>query len=126
MVDACRGLAAASVLLSAVVHLDLYQVEDYKQVATIGPLFLLNGLGGIVLGVLITTWRHWLPVLGAVGFGAITVLFFWISVVHGLFGLKETATGASQVLSQIAEYAAVVFGLAAAPGLWPGRTARTR
>jgi hypothetical protein len=126
VVDASRGLAAAGVLLSAVVHLDLYQLEGFKQVGTIGPLFLLNGLGGIVLGVLVTSWRHWLPALGAAGFGAITVIFFWISVVHGLFGLKEQATGASEVLAEIAEYAAIVFGLVAAAGLWHGRAVRVR
>lgn len=126
VVDACRGLAAAGVLLSAVVHLDLYDLQDFRQVATIGPLFLLNGLSGIVLGVLVTTWRHWLPALGAAGFGAVTVIFFWISVVHGLFGLKETATGPSQVLAQVAEYTAVLFGLLAAAGLWQRRAVRAR
>lgn len=127
LIDACRGLAAASVLLSAVVHLDLYQVEGFKTFPTIGPLFLLNGLGGIVLGVLVTSWRHWLPALAAAGFGAITVIFFWISVVHGIFGFKEPlATGPSQVLAEVAEYAAVMFGALAAAGLWQERTAAAR
>jgi hypothetical protein len=54
------------------------------------------------------------------------VIFFWISVVHGLFGLKEVATGPSQVLAQIAEYAAVLFGLLAAAGLWQRSAVRSR
>jgi hypothetical protein len=125
VVDACRGLAAAAVLLSAVVHLDLYWLEGFASIATIGPLFLLNGIGGIVLGAIVTSWRHWLPALGAAGFGIVTVVFFWISVVHGLFGLKEQAGGAAEVLAEVAEYAAALFGLITAAGLWRERRAAT-
>ena len=128
LIDVLRGLAAAGVLLSAAVHLVLYfPPNDFKTISTIGPLFLLNGLGGIVLGILITSWRHWLPALGAAGFGAITVIFFWISVERPLFGFQEpSATGATQMLAQIAEYAAVVFGTLTAAGLWREWAARAK
>jgi hypothetical protein len=33
--------------------------------------------------------------------------------VHGLFGVKETASGSSEILAEVAECGAVVFGLAA-------------
>jgi hypothetical protein len=36
------------------------------------------------------------------------------AVVHGLFGVKATATGAPVLLAELDEYAAVFFGLAAA------------
>jgi hypothetical protein len=117
-VEVSRGLAATGVLLSAVVHLDLWDLQGFRHIPTIGPLFLLNFIGGVVVGVVMLLWRHWLPMLAAAGFGAATVAAFWISVVHGLFGLKETATGSSQVLAEVAEYAAVVFGLFAAALLW--------
>ena len=128
LIDVFRGLATAGVLLSAAVHLVLYfPPNDFKDINTIGPLFLLNGLGGIVLGVIIASWRHWLPALGAAGFGAITVIFFWISVQRPLFGFQEpSATGATQMLAQIAEYGAVLFGLLAAAGLWRESAARVR
>jgi hypothetical protein len=116
-IDVSRGLAAAGVLLSATVHLDLWDLQRFRDIPTIGPLFLLNVLAGLAIGVLVLAWRHWLPALAAAGFGAATVLAFWISVVHGLFGLKETATGSSQVLAEVAEYVAVAFGLLAAAGL---------
>jgi hypothetical protein len=117
-VDLWRALTSAAVMLSAVVHLDLYAVQDFRAIATIGPLFLLNVIAGLSLGVLVLIWRHWLPPLLAAGYGAATVGAFWISVVHGLFGLHEKAGGSSQVLAAVAEYSAIVFGLFAAAGLW--------
>jgi hypothetical protein len=120
VIDASRGLAAGGVLLSAAVHFNLWDVERFRLIPTIGPLFLLNAIGGLVLGVVLVAWRHWLPALAAAGYGALTVLFFWISVIHGLFGFKEVATGSAQVLAEVAEYAAVLFGLIAVVGLWTG------
>jgi hypothetical protein len=117
-VEVSRGLAATGVLLSAVVHLDLWDLQGFRDIPTIGPLFMLNFIGGVLIGVVMLVWRHWLPMLAAAGFGASTVAAFWISVVHGLFGLKETATGSSQVLAEVSEYVAVVFGLLAAALLW--------
>jgi hypothetical protein len=115
--DTSRGLAAAGVLLSAVVHLDLWE-QGFRDIRTIGPLFLLNVVAGLVIGVGVLVWRHWLPAVAAVGFGAATVVAFWISVLRGLFGVKEVATGTPEVLAEVADYAAVVFGLAAAALLW--------
>ena len=92
VIDTSRGLAAAGVFLAAVVHLDLW-VQGFRSIATIGPLFMLNFVGGMIIGVGVLVWRHWLPGLAAAGFGAATVAAFWISVIHGLFGVKETATG---------------------------------
>lgn len=115
--DISRGLGAAGVLLSAVVHLDLWQ-QGFRDIHTIGPLFLLNAIGGLVIGAALMVWRHWLPAAATVGFGAVTVVAFWISVVHGLFGVEEIATGTPEVLAELAEYAAVFFGLAAAALLW--------
>ena len=116
-VDIARGLAAGGVLLSAAVHLNLWDVERYRQIPTIGALFLLNAIGGCVVGLAVLAWRHWLPALAAAGYGVLTVGAFWITVVHGMFGFKEIANGSAQLLAQIAEYAAIVFGLAAALGL---------
>jgi hypothetical protein len=111
--DVARGLAAAGVLLSAVVHLELY-VQGFSEVSVIGTLFLLNFAGGLVLGSLVLVWRHWLPALAAAGYGLVTVAAFWVSIGWGLFGVHETAGGAMEVLAQVAEYAAILFGVVAA------------
>ncbi len=116
--DVARGLAAAGVLLSADVHLDLWYTGGFRDIATIGPLFLLNAIGGIAIGLAMVAWRHWLPVLAGVGFGMATLVAFYISVTVGLFGLHEVSSGEPQVLAEVAEYVAVVFGLVAAWMLW--------
>lgn len=112
--EVARGLAAAGVLLSAAVHLDLWDVQDYRHIHVIGPLFLLNVIGGLIIGVAVLVWRHWLPALAAAGFGTATLIGFWISVTIGLFGFTESATGSAQTLAEIAESAAVLFGVVAA------------
>jgi hypothetical protein len=134
VIDTSRGLAAAGVFLAAVVHLDLW-VQGFRSIATIGPLFMLDFVAGMIIGVGVLVWRHWLPALAAAGFGAATVIAFWISVIHGLFGVKETTGGSSEILAEIAEYTAVAFGLAVVLMLlwqpksgtqFPSRSASTR
>jgi hypothetical protein len=116
-VDTSRGLAAAGLLLFAVVHLDVWQ-QGFRDIHTIGGLFLLNALGGLAIGVALLVWRHWLSAVAASGFGAATVVAFWISVVYGLFGVIEIATGTPEFLAELADYAALFFGLAAAALPW--------
>jgi hypothetical protein len=106
-----RGLTAAGVLLSAVVHLQLY-TEGFKDIATIGPLFMLNAIAGLLIGTALLIWPHWLTSFVAAGFGAATLAAFYISVTVGLFGLNETASGTPQVLAEVAEWVALVFGAA--------------
>jgi hypothetical protein len=64
--DTSRRLAAAGVLPSAVVHLDPRQ-QRFRDIHTIGPLFVLNVIAGLVIGLALLVWRHWLPAVAAVG-----------------------------------------------------------
>jgi hypothetical protein len=123
--DIARGLAAAGVLLSAEVHLDLWDLQGYRHIHVIGPLFLLNAVSGLTIGVVVLVWRHWLAALAAAGFGAATFAAFWVSVTVGLFGFTESPTGSAQILAEIAEIVAVVFGLLAAIWTGPRRPTRT-
>ncbi|HET7173241.1 MAG TPA: hypothetical protein VFI30_03050 [Nocardioidaceae bacterium] len=110
--DAARALTAAGVLLSASVHFDLYALEGFKQIAVVGPLFLLNAISGLVIALGVLLWRSWPPGLAAAGFGVATLAAFWWSVEVGLFGVHETPSGPAEVLAEVAEVAALVFGLA--------------
>ena len=111
-------VAVAGVLLSADVHLDLWYSQGFRDIPTIGPLFLLNAVSGVLIGLVVLSWSHWLPPLVAAGFGAGTLAAFYLSVSVGLFGLHEVASGQPQVLAEIAEYVAVVFGGLASWMLW--------
>ncbi len=107
-----RGLLAAAVLLSAVVHLELW-ANGMNAVAVIGPAFLVNAVGGVVVAIALLLWRHWLPPAAALAFGAATLGAFVISTTDaGLLGVHETWNGVPQMLAAISEAAAI--GLAAA------------
>jgi hypothetical protein len=116
--NVARGLAVAGVLLSADVHLDLWYSQGFRDIPTIGPLFLLNAVSGLLIGLVALSWSHWLPALAAAAFGAGTLVAFYLSVSVGLFGLHEVASGQPQVLAEVAEYVAVVFGGLASWMLW--------
>lgn len=111
-VTTLRGLAAAAVMLSGVVHLELW-AQGMSAVAFVGPAFLANAVGGVAIGLALLLWDHWLPLLAAVGFGAATLAAFITSTTVGLFGVHERWQGAAVWLSAISEVAAVALGLVA-------------
>ncbi len=106
-----RGLTAAGLLMSAVVHFELW-AQGVDDVPVIGPLFLLNSVAGLVLALVLLTWKHWLPVLGAIAFDALTLIAFGLAVTVGLFGSHEVAAGVPQVLAGIAELVSLVCAVA--------------
>ena len=115
-----RVLAAVAVLVSAAVHLYLWQ-DGYKDVDVIGPAFLLNAAGGVVIAVLLLAWSHWIPAFLALGFGASTLGAFILSTTVGLFGLQESWEGWYVWVAAVSEVCAVVLG-----GLLLQQAARTR
>ena len=104
-----RWLAALAVVVSAVVHLYLW-FDGYRDVETIGPLFLLNAAGGLVIAGLLVAWRHWVPALLAFGFGLSTLGGFVISTTVGLFGLEESWNGWAVWVAAASEVVAIVLG----------------
>ena len=108
-----RVVLAAVVIISSVAHLRVWS-SGMRNVAIVGPLFGLQGVAGIVLGILIVVWRHWLPLLGAVGFGAATLVAFVVATSPtGLLGVHSRWTGVPEWTSAITEAAAVVLGVLA-------------
>lgn len=81
------GLTAAM----AAIHLRLW-AEGYRDLATIGPLFLINGVVGILLALALLV----APVRGLGPIAAVTALFtagtlgaLVLSLTAGLFGFNE-------------------------------------
>jgi hypothetical protein len=110
--DALRALLSACLMLSAVVHLDLW-ATGMRSVDIVGPAFLLNGIGGIVLGVLVLVWRHWLPLLGAIGFGVATLgAFILATTPSGFFQVHSRWSGIPEWLAAISEIGVIALGIA--------------
>lgn len=83
-------VAGLLIIWSSYIHFHLWQSLGYRHIATIGPLFLLQSIGGLLIGLLIIASRRvWAAVLGA-GFAISTMIGFLISVENGLFGFKDT------------------------------------
>ena len=107
-------------VVSSVIHLHLWST-GYRHIPTIGPLFLLQGIVGIVLALLVgVTRRVWAALLGAL-FAASTIGGLLLSVEVGLFGFKDSLSAPDATLSLVVESAALVV-LAAAVLLGSHRT----
>jgi hypothetical protein len=107
-----RLLAAAAVTVSALLHLRMWFNGVRDQ--SVGPAFMMNAIGGVVIAVLIITWRHWVPLLLAVGFGVSTFGAFCIAATVGLFGVHDHWTGGYVWTAAISEFVAVLAALTAA------------
>jgi hypothetical protein len=106
-----RIVAAVAVLVSAAVHLIMW--FDGVRHQSVGPAFLLNAAGGVVIAILLLTWGHWVPPLLAVGFGMSTLGAFVIAATVGLFGVHEHWTGGYVWTAATAEVVAILAGAAA-------------
>ena len=105
-------VGAALLVVSAVIHLHLWST-GYRHIPTIGPLFLLQGIVGIGLALVVAvTRRGWAAVVGA-GFAASTIGGLLLSVEIGLFGFKDSLSAPDATPSLLVESAALVV-LAAA------------
>lgn len=87
-----RMLAAAGVLVSAAVHLYLW-FDVFRHTDVVGPAFVVNAVGGTLIAVLLVTWRRWIPLVLAIGFGASTLGAFFIATTVGFYGVHEHWTG---------------------------------
>jgi hypothetical protein len=106
-----RLVAAVAVLVSAGVHLDLW-LDGMRDLHVVGPAFLLNAVGGVVIAALLVWWRSWLAPLVAAGFGASTLGAFTIATTGaGLFGDHEKWQGPYVWTAAAAEAVAIVAGL---------------
>lgn len=114
-----RWMTAAGVLVAGAVHLWLW-FDGFRDIAWIGPLFMLNAIAGVVIAVLVVWWRSWVPALLAVGFGASTLIAFLLSATVGLLGVHEIFWGTSQVVAAVAEIVSVVGGLVLLRRNWGG------
>ena len=105
-----RIVTAAAVLVSAWVHWSLWR-QGFRDFHMVGSAFLLNAVAGLVIGVALVAWRHWIPPLLAVGFGVSTLAAFVTAATVGLFGVSEVWTGWAVWTAAVSELVAIAAGV---------------
>jgi hypothetical protein len=103
-----RVLGAAGLLVDAALHAWLW--FDGVRDQSVGPLFLVNVVSGVVIAVMLLRWDHWVPAFLTLGFGAATLGAFVISSTVGLMGIHTTWEGFAVFLAAASELACIVAG----------------
>jgi hypothetical protein len=119
---------AALAVYSGYIHLYLWgrQPFPYKAIPTIGPLFLLQGIVAVVIGLLVAISRRLFAVILGAGLMVVSVAALVIDVEVGLFGFKDSWSVPYATSTLYEEIAGAVVLLAAAAVLsWPAVTARS-
>ncbi|WP_040406166.1 hypothetical protein [Amycolatopsis nigrescens] len=109
MTWALRIVVAVALLGSALTHYLLWQ-DGFKDIDIIGPLFLVNVVAGVVIAIAMVRWSHWLVELLAIGFGAVTLGGYLISLTVGLFGVREQFQTQAEVWAMVTEVVCIVLG----------------
>jgi hypothetical protein len=117
------------VLWSAYIHFHLWgETNGYRAIPTIGWMFLLQSIAGLVLGVgVVVVRRVWAALLGA-GFALATIAGFLVSVARGLFGFQDSwlapfakqAFGIEVAAAAVLFVAAILSLVGSAPGVRTG------
>ena len=82
---------AVCTLGSGVIHLYLWGKQyGYESIPTIGPLFLIQGIAAIVLGLLVVISRRVLVLVLASGMLVVSVVALVLAIEVGLFGFKDS------------------------------------
>jgi hypothetical protein len=107
-------VGAAMLIWSAWIHLKLW-ADGYKDIHTIGPLFLAQGIACILLAIPLVIWRGLALQLVSAGTLIATAAGLLLSANYGLFGLHESLKVPYTVLSLYVEFGggAVLLGGAA-------------
>ena len=98
-------VGAGLILVSAIIHLHLWS-NGYRHIPKIGPLFLLQGVLGILLTVSIAVLRRFFIAVLGVLFAGGTIAGLLVSVHIGLFGFKDSLSAPWATTSLVIEAAA--------------------
>ena len=108
-------IGGALVIASAALHLYLWSsVDGYRHIATIGPLFLVQGIVGCALGLAVIAWRNLAAAAAGAAFMAASIGGLAASVRFGLFGWHERMSAPYAGLALGVEIAGLVALLSGA------------
>jgi hypothetical protein len=114
---ACAGL----LIWVAAIHLDLWS-EGYRDIPTVGPLFLADAVGGFLLAAVLLVWPRPLAGLLGAGFMASTLAGLIVSINFGLFGFRESSGASFVVQTIILESVGALALLAWVAAVWRSLT----
>jgi hypothetical protein len=120
---------AALAVYSGYIHLYLWGRDQYpyRDIPTIGPLFLLQGIVAVLIGLLVIITRRMYAVLLGLGLMVVSVAALVIDVEVGMFGFQDSWSVPYVTSTLYWEIAgAVVFLLAAAALAAPGARGKAR
>jgi hypothetical protein len=80
---------AALLVWSAVIHLELWS-DGYRDIATVGPLFLIASIADILLALLVVAFRRLVVLVAGAGSLAMTAGGLLLSVYGSFFGYTES------------------------------------
>jgi hypothetical protein len=120
-------LGGVLIVWSAFIHFHLWDETDgYRSIPTIGPLFLLQSIAGLVVGIgVVAVRRLWVALVG-IGFVVSTLVGFLLSVAVGLFGFKDSWLAPFAKEAFTVELLTVVVLIAAAALCLVGSAPRAR
>jgi hypothetical protein len=103
-----RILGAVALIVSAAVHGYLW--FDGVRNQSVGPMFLVNVVAGVVIAIMLVRWAHWIPAFLTLGFGAATLGAFIISSTVGLVGVHTEWAALAVFTAAAAEIVCFVVG----------------
>jgi hypothetical protein len=113
----CTGL----LIWVAAIHLHLWS-EGYRDIPTVGPLFLADAMGGFVLAAVLLVWPRPLAGLAGAGFMISTLAGLFVSLNFGLFGFRESFGASFVIETIILESLGALALLAWSVAVWHGWT----
>jgi hypothetical protein len=116
-----RLACVALLVWVAAIHLHLWS-EGYRHIPTVGPLFLADGVGGLLLAAVLLVWPRPLAGLLGAGFLASALGGLIVSINFGLFGFRESLGASFVVETIILESVGIVAFLAWVGAVWQGLT----
>lgn len=107
---AARWIAAVFVFTSGVVHFNLWWREYYRDITTVGPLFLAASISALVIALALVVLRSGWVDLAAAGFTASTLgaYVLTLELPKGLFHFTEPYVSYSGTISILVEAGTVV------------------
>jgi hypothetical protein len=105
-------LGGALLIGAGYIHFQLWGDKGYRHIPIIGPLFIMQSVSALILGLAAIFTRRLLIAIFGLGLAVLTVVGFLISVSHGVFGFQDSWLAPDAHLAFIVEATAAVVFLA--------------